>query len=265
MQKQLALCRSGKLVDARFNPPYIALPRALVDEYGFPHKANKSGPTNFSKNRYSTHHIIEFPKNWTPDAVLLEGMFMIQTTPILGIVDYCQLLANWFVLPHFKNGVKQVHVIFDCPNTNNKSPKEIERNKRDKEHKVTSHHTHANITQSGEIPSNWRDDIINCHECKKNLCHFLGMDMLQTVQTSLQEGQQFFTSGGFYGTLFNKCMLTTNSSTEIIESLQSNSEETDLRIWLHCKYAYGTKKLVYSPDTDIYHIGLPLIDNSCDI
>ena len=34
-----------------------------------------------------------------------------------------------------------------------------------------------------------------------------------------------------------------------------NAEETDTRLWLH---AYFQKILVISPDTDLYHIGVPL-------
>ena len=84
--------------------------------------------------------------------------------------------------------------------------------------------------------------------------------MLEMVAQSLQPDQKFFTSGGFYGELCNKCISITNENQkEVFSILESNSEETDLRIWLHCKYAFGTKKIIYSPDTDVYHIGLPLV------
>ena len=42
-------------------------------------------------------------------------------------------------------------------------------------------------------------------------------------------------------------------------SLTCNAEESDSRIWLHVLYSAGDKKLVLSPDTDVYNIGLPLI------
>ena len=44
--------------------------------------------------------------------------------------------------------------------------------------------------------------------------------------------------------------------------LRSNAEETDLRIWLHCKYSAGSRKMLYSPDTDVYHIGLPIVSHN---
>ena len=56
-----------------------------------------------------------------------------------------------------------------------------------------------------------------------------------------------------------KCISVTSSNSEIVDSLTSNSKETDVRIWFHCKYAYSTKKLIYFPDTDIYFIGLPFV------
>lgn len=37
-----------------------------------------------------------------------------------------------------------------------------------------------------------------------------------------------------------------------------NAEETDTRMWLHAKQAPYERILVISPDTDIYHIGMPL-------
>ena len=43
-------------------------------------------------------------------------------------------------------------------------------------------------------------------------------------------------------------------------TLDSNHEESDSRVWLH---AFGCKRhriLIYSPDTDTYHVGLPLLE-----
>lgn len=36
----------------------------------------------------------------------------------------------------------------------------------------------------------------------------------------------------------------------------SNADEADLRIWLHCVHSTGNNILIFSPDTDVYHIGL---------
>ena len=42
----------------------------------------------------------------------------------------------------------------------------------------------------------------------------------------------------------------------ILSRLMCNAEETDYKIWLHVLNSAGEKKLVLSPDTDVYHIGL---------
>ena len=41
----------------------------------------------------------------------------------------------------------------------------------------------------------------------------------------------------------------------------TNADESDNRVWLHCVHSHGTLKLIYSPDTDIYHIGLAIIQS----
>ena len=45
------------------------------------------------------------------------------------------------------------------------------------------------------------------------------------------------------------------------EDLITNADEADLRVWLHCKHSCGVNKLIFSPDTDVYHIGLPLMQS----
>ena len=40
--------------------------------------------------------------------------------------------------------------------------------------------------------------------------------------------------------------------------LTSDAEESDNRVWLHVVRYAGTRKLLFSPGTDVYHIGLPL-------
>ena len=36
----------------------------------------------------------------------------------------------------------------------------------------------------------------------------------------------------------------------------SNAEEADTRVWLHVTHSAGNRKHIFSPDTDVYHIGL---------
>ena len=33
-------------------------------------------------------------------------------------------------------------------------------------------------------------------------------------------------------------------------------------MWMHCKYSVGTRKLIFSPDTDTYHVGMGLLEDA---
>ena len=92
------------------------------------------------------------------------------------------------------------------------------------------------------------------------LCNFLSEDMLLTAPQMMTTQQKFLTAGGFLGEKRNQCWaVEKDSQPQPLPPLWSNAEETDLRQWLHCKHSNGNHKLLYSPDTDTYHIGLPLL------
>ena len=38
-------------------------------------------------------------------------------------------------------------------------------------------------------------------------------------------------------------------------------DEADMRVWLHCVHSNCTRIVIFSPDTDIYHIGLAIAGN----
>ena len=48
------------------------------------------------------------------------------------------------------------------------------------------------------------------------------------------------------------------SSPQPLPLYRSNAEETDTRLWLHVHHSSATNIYVVSPDTDVYHVGLPL-------
>lgn len=73
----------------------------------------------------------------------------------------------------------------------------------------------------------------------------------------LQKTQKFITSGATEhssGIVVTKSTGLTQSS-----DFDSNADESDTRIWLHIKHSIGP---ILSPDTDVYHIGLPMISAS---
>ena len=102
--------------------------------------------------------------------------------------------------------------------------------------------------------------MLNCRKCKRALTTFLSSYITDNVKPLLQEGQRFVTSGA----------TDTAGGVEVRNSIgkcqapafNCTADESDTRIWLHVKYSAGEKKFIVSPDTDVYHIGLPLLSST---
>ena len=73
--------------------------------------------------------------DWVPDVVVSDGMFLIQCNPLrqtMTIMEYGILILNRFVIPQYKAGTKEVHIVFDIPSERYFNPKSYEHNRRDK-------------------------------------------------------------------------------------------------------------------------------------
>ena len=163
----------GKDLGTLLGPPLVA-PKALMDSEGLPYKGTKSTTTTYLERRYTTPSIIsgDLPPSWTPHAAILEGMFMIQVSPLpimSSMEEYVKLLLSRFVRPHFCAGVIEVHVVFDSPGTQKESPKEIEQRRRDKSaSEVVGAHECIEFSGDLLVPEKWRS-VLSCRNCKKNL------------------------------------------------------------------------------------------------
>lgn len=249
---------------------YIALPRAIATSEGTPTKGSKSNTTNSLEKRYqhSTPSVIltSLPSGWIPDAVLMEGMFLINIKPWIAhknLGEYANFLLKQHVYPYFRGGSScssEVHIIFDDPERQGQSPKFFERKHRNEKNPVPDDHNCTEFISDMVIPLKWRENVLNCRKCKRNLVCFLSNYFLERVKTVLQPNQRFVTAGGFNGDLRDQArFVLMNTSPQSDPALLCNAEEGDTRIWLHTVNSGGKKKLVLSPDTDVYHIGLPIV------
>ena len=71
--------------------------------------------------------------------------------------------------------------------------------------------------------------------------------------------QKFLVAGGFEGE--NKGKGIWNKLQFRFDGKSSIYVQEDTRIWLHTIKAKETKLLIFSPDTDIYHIGVHYMDS----
>ncbi len=82
----------------------------------------------------------------------------------------------------------------------------------------------------------------------------------------MSSGQQkIILAGCFQGETINEAYTVTSISKESISNLKSDAEEADTRVWLHALKSGGIRKLICSPDTDVFHIGLPLVDSTMKV
>ena len=193
-------------------------------------------------------------------------MFLINTVPLgfhQNMGDYAKFLFTRFVSPYLKRGSKEVHILFDNPDLVMETPKLLEHLRRDATKAVSENHICLN-TINGETPtpSKWRESVLCCRKCKRNLVIFLSQSLLQEAVRHLVPGQTFVTAGGTNTHAFT--VSGGDTASQIAPQYCSNAEESDLRIWRHVTQGnfHRVKYIVYSPDTDVYHIGLKYICNT---
>ena len=110
---------------------YIELPRDSCDVKGSLFKGQKSVATKTYQIRYKEACLIthSFPLNWTPDSVILEGMFIINDKPLHSqkiMSQYGSFLIRRFILPYFHKGCEEVHLLFDNVGQKVENPKVFE-------------------------------------------------------------------------------------------------------------------------------------------
>ena len=73
--------------------------------------------------------------------------------------------------------------------------------------------------------------------------------------------QELVLAGCFAGVEEDQAWEVGVGGVQPVPALNCEAEEADTRVWLHVLRSPGSKKLVCLPDTDVYHIGLPLLAN----
>ena len=98
---------------------------------------------------------------------------------------------------------------------------------------------------------------------------YLSHSFLCILPNYLKGRQKFVTAGGFDDPDIRDkafmCYYTNDICLPIeVLSLKSDHEETDSSAWLHALDGSLINILIFSPDTDTYHIGMPLLGINSD-
>lgn len=242
---------------------YIPLPLAISDNEGKPRKGQKSYTSTTLETRYKSSQpkvfLMSLPTGWTPDCCILEGMFVINTSPTGShktFEAYGNFLITRFIVPQWCRGATEV---LDNPGRLTATPKHFERKRRDEASRVVTGHLCDKIEGKLKIPKPWRENVINCRACKRSLVQFLTKYFLSHASKYMRDGQSLLLAGGFEGDIEDTAWTVTKGTTPQPNPIYTcAAEETDTRLWLNVKCTSSSKILIMSPDTDIYHIGLPL-------
>lgn len=266
LRQRLSWCnRTGQTYDPN-QEQYSIYPRAIADDDGCIRKGVKAVWKDKNSKRYSDTHmgviLNTLPLGWVPDMVVMDGMFLINCKPLRNtttISDYAMLLFNRFFAPYFQtNSTKEIHLVFDAPNQQPFNPKAFEQRRRDQGRNTNSNHEHIHFTPSTKTPSNWREHI-DCRQCKKSLIEAITLPYLQSIRFRLKADQVLVVSG-CYSANHPPCFISGDGSLpSTANHLKTTSEEADLRIWRHVYQSNMLNILVYSPDTDVYNIGLTTV------
>ena len=164
----------------------LELPRAIATSAGNPVKGAKANTTKVYEKRYEQASPPVFrtsvPPGWIPATVVMEGMFLINITPWSAhkcMREYTNFLLRQRIFPHFRNGATEVHLLFDDPDCQVFSPKSFERQHRDQTNPVPDNHCCNEFTMDMLVPPKWRESVLACRKCKRNLVCFLSHHFLE--------------------------------------------------------------------------------------
>ncbi|CAC5418643.1 unnamed protein product [Mytilus coruscus] len=244
---------------------FLQLPRALCDAEGIPEKGQKATAANVFKNIYYDAFLLQVPKApvSSKTTVIIDGMFIINTSPLAShqtFGDYGEFLFNRWIIKYYNQyTANEVHLLFDDPNRNGVSPKDIERTRRNTV--VQEPVVRTCISSDTPLLSNWRNFIAVRHQ-KRLLVNFLSEYFLSLSLTFFSTNQCcFVTAGGFDDDRKDRAISILNGQVVDYDLASGNHEEADTRVWLHASVTTADQVIIYSPDTDVFFIGLPLVPN----
>ncbi|KAJ8036249.1 hypothetical protein HOLleu_20166 [Holothuria leucospilota] len=245
---------------------FLCLPRAICTTDQLPVKASKASAANEYQKRYpdSFSSCFSSVENDPTCCYIVEGMFLINCPPLrihTTFQEYANFLyRRWVQKAIYQFKAKEIHIVFDHPQRHGPSPKDIERDRR---HSESEEALYTELLPETPCPpsNNWKK-FLAVRSQKRLLVNFLSAQMLLLhSQNTSPQVQVMVIAGGFDGEKKDKAFSTENSLNSITEAPEynSNHEEGDSRVWYHAKVTTCKQVVIYSPDRDTIHVGLPLM------
>ena len=251
----------------------LELPLAICKEDGSPYKAPKYSMKTFYKKRYKGCAIFSLclPDYMKPNVLIFDAMnilhilepvkrYIVYNSNLIEIpatfasyaMDFLRYINKWKT-----SDTREIHIVFDNNNDENPSPKDVEQRNRDSSGLIGPACT---ISAINKTPVEWKSFLRN-RENKYNLIDFLCRYFLDNSNKCIKGEEHYVIAGGFKNDLKHKAFQVSKDTKCEIGSLFSNHVEADNRIWLHTCWTTYENILIISKDTDLYHIGLPIVQS----
>ena len=85
----------------------------------------------------------------------------------------------------------------------------------------------------------------------------VSLNRFATCKRGFRDQQKVVLAGCFDGVEEDQAWEVGVEGVQPVHDLHCEAEEADTRVWIHVLRSPATRKLLCSPDTDVYHIGLP--------
>ena len=239
---------------------FIKVPLSIACPDGLPYKGNKSSTANFYRKNVPDA-FTNGSLHVRAEAFVVDAMFIIRTKPLPShdtFKKYTHFLFQNWVIYHLRqsfNKVKEVHIVFDLQNHNINTPKLLEQSRRDRRKSLCmSVHIDA-IQADTPVPRQWQD-FLSLRQNRTNLVHYISDSFVEVAQQALQGTECVFVGGARQGApVYRVCQ----GNVTLCEGYKNNHIEGDSMVWLHAALCDYSNVLIYSPDNDIYNIGLGML------
>jgi hypothetical protein len=236
---------------------------------GLPVTGSKSKVQVFYKKHFTDAFIYnKLPKDIDYTTLIIDGMFIVHNNfPTKGqntFGEYALAMFKKFVSrPVRELNYSSIHIAFDRQTSDIATPKIIERERRDASKSVGNVYTE--VGENSYLPHSWSSFLAN-RTNKKLLLRFLTEYFITMSEFALCPSEKLIISGGSSNpddAVIAFVIINANGEFEHITSLTTKYKNThveaDQKVWLHAALCPDTDIVIYSPDTDVMHVGLPFV------
>ena len=240
---------------------FLSYPSAIANSDLAPHKGVKSNSKFFYEKWFEKSFLLG-SCGADISCVIIDAMFILYSPPAPGNLTFAdhakRLFKSWVMSWSSKHAhLKEIHLLFDSFD-DDITPKSFERDRRDKGHTDIAPEM-LTISDCEHVPhgAKWKEFLSNRNNKKKFISYIV--QNFQTLSIQLRKYDIKLIIDGdpsFCNTTFEF-----HEGVKLVCAKYSNNhKEADTKVWLHARVTEFSSIIIYSPDNDIFNIGLGILE-----